>query len=108
MQTYRELISMYHNTAEPKALPLSKEETLALLELCLNSALEMQPVHEQALSKLGDLARSYMAEEISAEPAPEPIAAPAVLEHEYEMPVRVTFWTRASIRSRLRSVPAGR
>ncbi len=98
---------MYHTTAEPKALPLSREETLALLDLCLNSGLEMQPAHEQALSKLGDLARSYMAEETRAESAPAPVAEHNGHEHGYTAPARLTFWSRGSLRPRLRSMPVG-
>ena len=98
---------MCHTTAEPKALPLSREETLALLDLCLNSGLEMQPVHEEALSKLGDLARSCMAEDARAEPAPAPIAEHEGREHDYTAPARLTFWSRGSLRPRLRSVPVG-
>lgn len=98
---------MHHNTVELKALPLSKEETLALLDLCLNSTLEMQAAHEQALRKLGDLARCYMAEDISDDSETTPLLAPIVPERACDTPVRLTFWTRASIRSRLRSLPVG-
>ena len=115
---------MRHTTAEPKALLLSKEETLALLDMCLNSAVEMRAAHEQALIKLGDMARSYMAEDRDTEtacaplltpiaytPTPAPIAytpqaAPeATHPAHYETPARVAFWTQSSIRSRLRSLP---
>ncbi len=115
---------MHHTTAEPKALLLSKEETLALLDMCLNSAVEMRAAHEQALIKLGDMARSYLAEDRDAEaacapiiapivcaPTPAPVvcapqAAPEVLHPAYnQTPARVAFWTQSSIRSRLRSLP---
>lgn len=115
---------MYDTIAEPKALQLSKEETLALLDMCMNSRLNMEAVHEQTLTKLGDLARSYMAEEVCGEAAELPVLAPMAVvpvavipmaavpstavpapEPAYEAPARVAFWTRGTFRSRLHSLP---
>lgn len=50
--------------AYTRALHLSKEETLALLALCLHSNMDMQPIHEAAIMKLSHLARGYMADEL--------------------------------------------
>ena len=103
---------MVYNAAEAKALLLSKEETLALLDMCLNTNIEVQAVHEKALEKLGDLARCYLSEEMSAKTAPEPIAAPAQPEHvqrlpepAHSLPVRMSFLASGGIRLRLRSLP---
>ncbi len=58
-----------------KPLFLSEDEALALLDLCLLSRAEMQPVTECALAKLTNLARQFVAEEIETEKA-------AKIQHE--------------------------
>ena len=54
---------MNPNNPSTRALHLTKEESLALLDLCLHSNMDMQPIHEAAIMKLAHLARGYMADE---------------------------------------------
>ncbi len=54
--------------ANHKPLYLSEEEAMALLDLCLVSAVETDTVKERALLKLTDLVRRYISSE--AEDAP--------------------------------------
>lgn len=44
---------------DPKTLHLTEEEALALLDLCVMSPMDSDPINERALLKLIDLVRSY-------------------------------------------------
>jgi hypothetical protein len=54
---------MSQHVASIKPLFLSEEEAMALLDLCLMSSAETDPVKERSLLKLTDLIRRYMTEE---------------------------------------------
>jgi hypothetical protein len=54
---------MSQHVASIKPLFLSEEEAMALLDLCLMSSTETDPIKERALLKLTDLIRRYLTEE---------------------------------------------
>ena len=54
---------MSQHVASIKPLFLSEEEAMALLDLCLMSPGETDPVKERAMMKLTDLVRRYIAAE---------------------------------------------
>src|SRR5262249_22941567 len=54
---------MSQHVASIKPLFLSEEEAMALLDLCLMSQTETDPVKERSLLKLTDLIRRYITEE---------------------------------------------
>jgi len=51
---------MYQDVTTIKPLFLSEEEAMAILDLCLTSAAEMDAIQERALRKVTDLARAYL------------------------------------------------
>lgn len=54
---------MSQHVASAKPLFLSEEEAMALLDLCLLSRAETDPLRERAMCKLTDLIRRYIEEE---------------------------------------------
>jgi hypothetical protein len=66
---------MYQDVTSIKPLYLSEEETMAILDLCLTSSIELDDAKVRALRKVTDLARTYLrpAEEAQAATAPHPV-----------------------------------
>lgn len=60
---------MYRRPDAPqKFLYLTEEEAMALLEMCLLSQAQLDPIHSQALLRVSDLCREFL-----HAPAPEPV-----------------------------------
>jgi hypothetical protein len=66
VEAARSFRKMSQHVASIKPLFLSEEEAMALLDLCLMSSAESDPIKERSLLKLTDLIRRYITEENSA------------------------------------------
>jgi len=58
---------MYQNVTTIRPVYLSEEEAMAILDLCLTSAVELDEVKERAVRKVTDLARDYLRGTMMAE-----------------------------------------
>ena len=72
---------MAQNIATIKPLFLTEEEAIAMLDMCLMSNMETDPVKECAMLKMSDLVRRYIQEE---EPAAEAQATESALQPDAE------------------------
>lgn len=60
--------------ALPKALYLTEEEAMALLDLCVSAKVEYDEVKEQAVGRLSDMCRNFLRAQQEAATSPERMA----------------------------------
>jgi hypothetical protein len=58
----------------PKALYLTEEEAMALLDLCVSAKVEFDDVKEQAVGRLSDMCRNFLRAQQEAATLPERMA----------------------------------